>query len=659
MSQNINKMVQEDSLVKLVKNGEFIGSIYSINYSEALVLTNDMWIEEASGIPHNSFLVASSFDPENYINASGVDKKVVLLRVIGSKDLPQEKDLIQTKIDNLLEQIDINYDLEKDFDSITKGILQSGGLKCSILGTFFKRNNELILGSDLESFFNLSNLKVFKPSNKALEKIVNHINPIKRKKLEQDAKKRGFEETPEPIKLGTVRYTSTDYMHRPEDSEKVSFSIQPSDFLGRRTAVFGMTRTGKSNTIKHTVSTIKRVAEEGNLKIGQLIYDLNGEYANTNVQDEGALSNVFKDTVCYRLYSEEKSEFKGLLNNFFENLNEGYSIIKKIVSNSYSGSQPDTRNFLQMSLDEPPKGNYSQHNRWLVKQAAYKTLLYKAGFQPPNNYIRFKVGKDVVSQVNEKAEEDGIMLKDPNDGVKYSEAYKWFNYALNIADDNDDELLSSSGNEWFDDETISIVRMLCQQNSSGSYISGYTLLTEVSKYHNPERDVEVGKEIYNHLENGKIVILDLSFGDPELISEVSEKIAKDILNKSSNKFIKDQTPPSIVIYIEEAHNSISKKDDLTDIWPRIAKEGAKFQISLVYSTQEVSSIHPNILANTENWFVSHINNKDELKTLTKFYDFEDFSQSLLRADDVGFSRIKTLSSPFVVPVQIDKFDPNK
>ena len=124
----------------------------------------------------------------------------------------------------------------------------------------------------------------------------------------------------------------------------------------------------------------------------------------------------------------------------------------------------------------------------------------------------------------------------------------------------------------------------------------------------------------------------------------------EVLNSGS-------TPQNIVLYVEEAHNVVGKKDDLRGTWPRIAKEGAKAKIAFVYATQEPSSVHPNILANTENWFVTHLNNDDELKTLGKFYDFGDFITSLKSAQDVGFARIKTLSSPFVIPTQINRFTP--
>ena len=245
-----------------------------------------------------------------------------------------------------------------------------------------------------------------------------------------------------------------------------------------------------------------------------------------------------------------------------------------------------------------------------------------------------------------------------NPGISLDDAFDWF-AAAREANLQSKLPSSTAGKLWIDDTLSTLLDMMVQRSSSNNgFISGFRVLAPSVKYHAPGRADEVTSEIYDLLSNGKIVILDLSVGDPRMRDNISKQIASKIFQGSMNHFISGDTPPNIVVYIEEAHNLIGKGQELTEIWPRLAKEGAKYRIGLVYATQEVSSVHPNILANTENWFVSHLNNDREVSELSRFYDFADFRRSLMRAQNVGFARVKTLSSPFVIPVQLDKFDPD-
>lgn len=650
------KQFDKDELLTLVQSENFAGWVYSIDYEKALIITNDKWKSDVRGIPHNSFLLAASFDPNNYGDTDEVDKEVVLLRVIGSCKLPQDDDMIKTKIDNYQNKTGVYTADNDEFDKITRNKLQFSGLECRVLGTFYMKNNQLNLGSDIESFSASLQTRVYAPKKDALGKIVNFVDPIRKNKSIEDFKLLGINGAVEPFPIGTVRYTSTDRMHRATEQDKVPFCIQPADFLARRTAVLGMTRTGKSNMIKQTVSVVKKISDENKLKIGQLVFDINGEYANANNQDNGSISDIFKDDcVKYRMVST--NGFEPLLNNFYEEIQDGLFTIQSLIKER-GEKAIDIDTFSNMSLEKPDEQLFGDLKRWKVKVALYKTLLYKAGYKFKGNFnVKFEVNEKIRKEVDAVLQDDDDTHKalNPANGFDFKTSEKWFLAARSANKKN--SLKSSGGGAWLDSECTAMLNLLAMRNANDTFIKGYRTLAIARDYHSPERNSEVCNEIYSSLIDGKIVILDLSVGNAILRERISKKIASHIFNSSMEVFTKGKTPSNIVIYIEEAHNLIGKGMDLIETWPRLAKEGAKYKIALVYATQEVSSVHKNILANTENWFVSHLNSDTEIRELAHFYDFSDFSDSLLRSQDVGFTRVKTLSSPYVVPVQIDKFDP--
>ena len=647
----------KDELQELVQKENFVGWIYSIDYEKALVITNDLWKSQVKGIPHNSFLLATSFEPDKYGEADEQDKEVVLLRVIGSCRLPQDDDMIRTKIDNYQNKTGV-FNENMGFDTLTRNKLQFGGLECRVLGTFYMKGQELNLGSDVETFYTSLQMRVFMPTGASLEQIVNYVDPIRKKRSKEDFKELGIEGEVTPFRLGTVRYTSTDRLHRADASKQVPFCIQPADFLARRTAVLGMTRTGKSNMIKQTVSVVKEISDKHKLNIGQLVFDINGEYANANTQDSGSISTIFEgDCVKYRTKVTEG--FEPLLNNFYEQMQEGLYTIRELVKEAKKDNAVDIDTFINMSLEKPEEHEYGEMTRWKVKTAIYRTLLKKAGYEWNDFQVQFTVAQEITEIINNKLIQLNLDKQgyEPNKGLTYKQAEKWFTAAR--AANKEKQIETSSGNAWLDNDCVAMLNLLVGKNSNDAYIRGFRVLEIAKEYHSPLKKDEVCEEIYKALIEGKIVILDLSVGNALLRERVSKNIASFIFNSSMNMFTEGKTPPNIVIYIEEAHNLIGKGMELTDTWPRLAKEGAKYKIALVYATQEVSSVHKNILANTENWFVSHLNSDTEIKELAHFYDFADFSKSLLRSQDVGFARVKTLSSPYVVPVQIDKFSPEK
>jgi len=447
-----------------------------------------------------------------------------------------------------------------------------------------------------------------------------------------------------------------------------------------------MTRTGKSNTVKKIVQAcvdmsqcapyrrlpdrvddvadvLDPFTEQGSPKypIGQIIFDLNGEYANPNLQDEGtAIFDLYQD-ITDRYSVIEQPGFKVMKVNFYKEIETGFELIR-----SHPSIASETTRFMEavlsVSMEKPEDydSNTSAKIRYDRRVVVYQCCLYRAGFKPPEGFsVKFVASEKVRDAVG--------IADNPENGMTLDEAANWwvsFWKVYGTAKVFEDYKKSHKGREWADDDLKALLALLARrsQPGEGAQHAGYRVLAKVRPQHTATVQVPFDLDILRQLRAGRIIIVDLSLGEEDIQKMYTERIVRKIFNDAMARFRETKPNNFIQFYFEEAHNLFPRKEDkdLSQIYNRLAKEGAKLHLGLIYATQEVSSISGNILKATQNWFVSHLNNEDEIRELRKYYDFSDFSAHLLRFSqdtDKGFARIKAYSNSFVVPVQIDRFSP--
>lgn len=671
----------EMSIDQLLQDADHVGGVFSTGYDTCDILTNDRWTQDAGGLPRHTLLIARPLlegdeivseedvhnshripeEPTGFQRPDPSDAEsthALLLRVAEPADIPQEGRLRTNRFDAMREAITGDgggTPSPEDFvDVLTRREMQYSGVQTKILGTFHQKTNEdgeekLTLTSDVQTFFSAGHYVVYKPNGDALQWIASYPTTT----------------DDNPVKLGNVRYTTTDIWG---DHSGVGMYFDVDEFIGAKTAVFGMTRKGKSNTMKIIAGAIEDHASG----IGQLIFDPSGEYAYANDQDkECALGELYdasgKISTVYKFAAEEESDrFRPLRTNLLSRSN--LDVVEEYVRRELLGETADyVGRFLSTEIKSPSEieeleGGDRNRHKWRL--SAYMAVVSKAIGEEAypeedDATIYISVNDDVLDAINNHAKETHeknqyscIPLgyyRGANTLVDFWEAVAQNTEEINQAHPRD--------GEWVDDELDNILEML---RVSGSQ-SGYQKLSELRKYHNPDREVDVANEIYDLLAEGEMVIVDISNGLEKVVTSETERIVGKLLDESMQRFREagpDEELPKIQVYLEEAHQHFEEYRENEGMNPfvTLAKEGAKFEIGMAYSTQEVTSIDSRVRANTANWVVTHINSKREIKKLSKYYNFEDFAESIRNVETVGYARAKTYAGEHIVPIRVSMFD---
>lgn len=664
-----------------------VGSVYTMNYSLATIAVYDYDREAAGGLPRGGFLIAAK---------QKGDSRFILLRILKEARLPNAITNDQIRQQGVESTSNENSWAEA-LDPWMRDRVSLHGIECRILGTFTAdTNGDYKYAEDTDNYYAVHELMVWKPDQKTLELIVNYRH-----------RHNAISITSGRSKIGQTRFAAAEG----SNAARADVLLDPTDLLRRRTVYLGMSRSGKSNAMKITAERIYKMREKNkDYRVGQLIFDPNGEYAQDNEQDGKGLHKIHQalglaraeEVETYGLYKPDSDPERTIMKiNFFgdsfpitwgqeaveqalDQMLAGRVIIQGIMSDETARY---TTAFRDADINIPAtvissKGAQIRYRRAVL---VYQTALAAADFEPPKwkPSVKELFSKEFIdalkTEQNQKSENQSVYnraalvlgeAKSKHNGLIEWRALETVFSALNqfIYDKNsyynafEEEYIRtpSSGEHWADPRLKSLLRIFETSNGPRSF-------QRVREQHSPDTTADFAAKVVDDLRQGKLVIVDQSTGDPKQNLHAAERIMWKVFNTQQESFrasansASEEQNKHILVYLEEAHNLLpragsNKDNNLRSVWARSAKEGSKMNIGMILATQAPSSIMPEILSETDNWILAYLNSENERRIIAGYMDFEDFLEQIGRVSEPGFVRLRTLSLAYTVPIQFDKFE---
>jgi len=629
-----------------------LGFLLKLGYEEMTIVTNDVFKANCDGVPRNSFVIVKLAADRAVGPQAPLGNQIILARVTEAVPTP-----IDTEIQQTVFQV---HKLGASVDAFTNRDLQWGAMKATILGTYYDTTYGAIgFGNDVASYLAPHSYECYVPTDEDLAVLINSFVP-----------------TATPFVIGDLKYTEAPPAHR---ELAVPIHVDLDDFIGResanRTALFGKTRMGKSNTIKIIADGILRHPRD----VAQLIFDPSGEYTYINEQDRTSLyalnpMRCRRYSLAPRLPQREAdlgfARPLSLRVNFYDSPSIAIPLFQSLFDTQFS-NRP---NYILPLLDWQPTdaGDAPDRNsdhrafcRFWRTTGLWYAALQRAEYDATKDLQKETIHvplrapiKALLAQIPEVAavarikQRNGIPHIDDDQPfgslpIIYEKVFGFWRDRANGTHFPD----SDDGTPYFTLVDQVFLRILGDRT-----ISGVIYLRPFRAYHDREgRNAE--REIVAHLDMGRTVMVDYANAPEGVVEALSRRIAGAVLSRMMQRFAEnDLGEHFVLIYFEEAHRLFKADDrDINGVYNRLAKEGAKFHVGMVYATQSMTTLSPDLRKNTENFIIAHLNDDREIRELTQRYEFRDVGDDVMRARTKGYVRMITDSHRFVLPVRIRRF----
>jgi hypothetical protein len=449
--------------------------------------------------------------------------------------------------------------------------------------------------------------------------------------------------------------------------------IDPDRLFGRHLAVLGNTGSGKSCSVAGLIRWSLEAAQQNDKKPNArfIVLDPNGEYTRAFGKE--------KDLLKPRVFKVDASESERSLSVplWFWNSSEWASFTqasgktqRPLLRRAMREIKAGRTNILEEGEEELILGlrRYLTSNLISIKRdlksGAIRTDESKFGFR-----LR-AISRDLQSKLNDYPEYSDN-LKQIRDNIenalsetfnsfekdgKVIEYYRAFNEeqvnkiieSISILLDNlggviyqegpsEDVPLSFSGSDFADH-----LQILSEEEGVTQYLDFLvirirTMLadTRMKSIISETGDITLDKWLTeyvgaNHADNGCLTIIDLSLVPSEIVHIITAVIARMIFEalQRYRKLHEENKVLPTTLVMEEAHTFIKRYEDDAEnqdaasvccqVFERIAREGRKFGLGLVLSSQRPSELSPTVLSQCNSFLLHRISNDRDQDLVQRF-----------------------------------------
>jgi len=124
------------------------------------------------------------------------------------------------------------------------------------------------------------------------------------------------------------------------------------------------------------------------------------------------------------------------------------------------------------------------------------------------------------------------------------------------------------------------------------------------------------QDVLENLKLGATVVIDLSSMSLDAAYSLTSFMVDELFENNQETFVAGGRIPEVIVFVEEAQNLLSDKQ-VREGNPiaRLAKEGRKYNLGLVYVSQQPGAIAKEILTQTNTFFALHLLSKFDIKAL--------------------------------------------